>query len=197
MASWAALGPCSWGCDVFTFSELVILEVNPFPLFGPIGDVNTWFRDRAISLEARGKREAPNGANSGRINKSNYNKDEPVGSLIASVSAESSRVGPLQMELILRADASYAVYVIKGTSTIRAKSARVPRGETRVLPNGRIAKGGTFAPGERGIYLPPNLGYKGGVKVQSVSGQRANDFLSRAMSIESATHPALFGYRLG
>lgn len=171
-----------------------VIEIDPTPLFTPTGDVGRFFEARLVDIKRRAKIYAPHGGDSGRTVKSKYNP-EPFGYLRSSINGEMSRPGPLQIAFEVRADARYALFVIKGTrSPIRARATRVPAGETRILPDGRIARGGTFAPGTRGMYLPPNFGYKKGVPVQSVSGQQPNDFLSKSVEAIARIHPSLLGY---
>ena len=168
-----------------------ITEINPLPLFTPTGDVTRFFEARMVSIRRRAKVEAPDGRDSGRTQKSRANP-EPFGYLKSNINAELSHPQPLGIAIEIRSEARYSTYVIKGTGpTIRAKLARLPAGSRD--SEGR-AVGGQFAPGARGMVLPPNFGYRKGVRVQSVRGQKANDFLSRAVTVESVAHISLLGY---
>lgn len=164
----------------------VVTEINPQTLFDSTGDVTKWAQARRAGLVRRAKREAPNGADSGRTRKSRANP-EPFGSLIKGIQGSTNRVGPLQVQIILESTVRYSIFVLKGTNTIYGKQSRVGgTGPNRT----QFLLGGT----RKTMYLPPNLGYKGGVPVSQVSGQKANDFLSRAVNGEAARHPALLGY---
>jgi len=141
--------------------------------------VTRWGLARKIGIELKAKRYSPTNR---RSVKSRANAGEPVGSLRKGISASYARVGPLQITITLTSTASYSLYVIQGTTgPIRAKSQA--RGA-----DGRFLIGGT-----RRLFLPPGMGY-GAMRVKSVSGQAANDFLSRAVEAESVNHPALRGY---
>lgn len=162
-----------------TVSNLIIVEVNPLPLFGPSGDVTKWTQARRAGIVSKAKRRAPINK---RTVKSRANAAEPVGSLRRLITGSTGRPGPLQVSIEVRSGASYSIYVIQGTkSPILAKQ---QRGE-----GGRFLLGGR----RRTMYVPAGLGYRARFATQ-VSGQTANDFLSAAVNAEAASHPALLGY---
>lgn len=178
---------------VISFVGPTLIEINPQTLFDGNGDVTKWVTLRTAALSRRAKKEAPHGGDSGRINKSSANPEEFGALRKGTRASKNMQPGPLQFQITLESTVRYSLYVIKGTkSPITAKLARNPAGTRDAFGN---AIGGQFVEGRRGMFLPPNPGFgKGGIPTQQVRGQRANDFLSRAVNREAQLHPALRGY---
>lgn len=171
-------------------AEITGIVVTDTKLFNRTGDVGRWAARVEVAFTAHAIEEAPTGASTGRVNKSRANAGEPVGSLKAGISGSVNRVGPRQIETIVASSASYSLYVIKGTSTIFSKTARIPAGESGA---GQFAE---LGPGQ-GMYLPANPVPGGSAKMrQRVSGQKANNFLGRAFDATARTHSSLRGHSM-
>jgi len=168
--------------------------VTDTKLFNRTGDVGRWSMRVATKFEAHAVALAPVNKRGTKSRSTKYPVGlpaYPVGSLKRSIEMSNTRVGPRQIVTEVSANTPYAIYVIKGTGTIRSKSARVPRGEEGA---GQFR---TLEYGQSGMYLPSNPGYgKGGLR-QTVSGQRANNFLGDAYDATARTHPSLRGFKMG
>lgn len=166
-------------------AEIVGIVVTDTKLFNRTGEVGRWAARVEVAFTAHAVEEAPIGSDTGRVNKSSANAGEPVGSLKAGISGSVNRVGPRQLETIVASSASYSLYVIKGTGTIRSKSARD-------TISGQFAP---LGPGS-GMYIPANPGW-GKAKIrQRVRGQSANNFLGRAFDATARTHSSLRGHSM-
>jgi hypothetical protein len=160
--------------------------VTDTKLFNRTGDVGRWAEAVNVAYVSHARRHAPVDK---RQNKSRANSMYPVGALAASIFGEVTRVGPRHLQTLIYVDVPYALYVIKGTSTIFAKAARAPAGS----PGGI---GGQFVPLEgRGMYIPANFGLKSRY-AQRVRGQRANPFLDLAFDATARRHSSLRGYSM-
>lgn len=166
----------SWHVGVITDTKL----------FNRTGDVGRWAERVNTAYVSHAIRNAPVDK---RHTKSRANSQYPVGALRASISGEVARVGPRHLQTLIYVDVPYALYVIKGTSTIFYKGARAPAGS----PGGI---GGQFVPLEgRGMYIPANFGLKARY-AQRVSGQHANPFLELAFAATARSHSSLRGYSM-
>lgn len=173
-------------------ARLVASIVHDQALYSPAGDVTRWVHRVNRALGNNVRREAPRGRDSGRVNKTSHWAGYPEGSLKRSI---SNRVDHVSLRLYvtnLSVNVPYAMYVIKGTGPIRARMARIPAGTYSASGQ---PLGGRFAPGARGMVLPPNVvngrSYRGGIRVQQVSGQAPNNFIRRGWNITALAHPAL------
>lgn len=97
-------------------------------------------------------------------------KAPPVGSLKASIHGDVSRVGPKHLQTNIYVDVDYALFVLEGTT------------------------GPITADSSPYMKLPRNAGYGRRTRHFVVSGQRANDFLTRAGAATAMTHPSLRGF---
>lgn len=142
-------------------ARLVGLTVYSSVLFNPGGTIRRW----ADRVE---RRFTENATALAPINK-RFNKGfspYPPGSLKASISGSVERIAPKALETIISVDVPYALYVLKGTSTITA--------------------------GEGGyLFVPKNPGFGMHTRHQFVSGQRANDFLGLAHLLTARSHPSI------
>ena len=178
------------------YYQVSVVVVNDLHLFNRTGMIGRWAEGIKNELVGFSIKEAPSSLASGRAVKSEWTYQHvgpyPPGSMKANISGEALRTGPRTYHTKIVVDVPYAQAVIKGTGRIYAKpQARVPAGEV----GGSGGLGGTFDFGRVGMVLPPNLGFKAGVRVPSVSGQRANNFLGRAMVATARKHPSLRGFR--
>lgn len=157
--------------------EVTSYEVTDLKLFAPTGDFGRWIQQIEYEAIAEAVRQAPNGAASGRVNKTT---GYPVGALQASIECDVARPGPRLFDLTLSANVPYAYYVHEGTSTIYARGER-----------------GQFASASQhgGMYLPANPGWGPARWRQRVRGQRANPFLTRALTNVGHAHPAIKMWR--
>lgn len=142
-------------------AHLVGLTVYSSVLFNPGGTVRRWadrverrFTENAIALAPINKR-----ANKGF-------SAFPVGSLKASIHGDVVRIAPKMLETTISVDVPYALYVLKGTSTIHAGGAGF-------------------------LFVPKNPGFGVQTRHAFVSGQRANDFLGLAHLLTSMSHPSI------
>jgi hypothetical protein len=167
-------------------AELVGLVIYDSKMYNPGGTVRRWAERVEKKFTLNAIAEAPDGADSGRVNKTSANSMYPVGSMKRNITGEVRRVAPRHLQTTVSVNVPYALHVLKGTGTIYAKPQnRIPAGQPG---------GGQFAEGRVGMVLPPNLGFKAGVRVKSVSGQRANPFLDRAFVRTARSHPSLRGH---
>lgn len=167
-------------------AELSAIIVTDEVLFTDAGSIGRWRTSVASQMTRNSKAAAP--VNS-RVVKSRANAAYPVGSLRNLISTHTRNVTLRQFEIVTESRAPYSLYVIKGTSTIYAKSARVPAG-TR--------EGGRFAPigkGLGGMYVPPGHGM-GAMFRRQVRGQKANNFLAAGFDRTAARHSSLRGYSI-
>jgi hypothetical protein len=174
----------------YTVSAIVVEDIK---LFNRTGMVGRWAENIKNEAVAFSTLEAPDGNASGRTAKSRWTYTHigpyPPGSMKRSISGEVLRVGPRQLNTKIVVDVPYALYVIKGTGTIFSKSARSTTGQfTEIGSEGR----GESSRG--GMYLPANAKGKATVR-QRVRGQRANNFLGRAMATTARKHSSLRGFR--
>jgi len=166
-------------------AEIVAIHVNDLKLFAPTGPIGRYRASVAASMTRHAKTEAPMNS---RTRKSRANAAYPVGSLKRLISTSTANITARQFEIITSSGAPYSTYVLKGTSRIYSRSARVPKGQPGA---------GQFAPldwgGHQGMYIPPGMGHKALIR-QSVSGQAANNFLERAFDRTAVAHPSLRGF---
>jgi hypothetical protein len=172
------------------YSKITLVELHDEVLFASTGPIGRWATSVARELKSSAVAQAPHGSDSGRINKSRANASEPVGSLKRGIRSSARRAGPRQLEIELVSTASYSMYVIKGTGTIYSKSARIPKGEPGAGQFASMEEGG-------GMYLPANPGYGGSKMRQRVRGQKANNFMGRAVEATSVKHSSLRGFKMG
>lgn len=154
-------------------------------LYMPGGVVNRWVHEVSSTMYFNLEREVPVNK---RVNKTAG--EPPVGTMRALLFSDVDRVGVREFTIEAGSHAHYTKYVVEGTSTIYAKSARIPAGEPG---------GGQFVSlddeefGGRGMYLPANPGYGPARWRQRVRGQAANNFIGRAYDTTARMHPALPG----
>lgn len=166
-------------------AEITVIVITDTKLFNRTGDIRRWADRVEAAFTAHAIAEAP-------LNRrQNKNRGAPpVGTLKAGISGEVTRVGPRQLQTIIKSEAPYTLYVLKGTTTIFSKTGRIPKGEPgagQFVPIG---------PEEGGMSLPPNFGIKR-IYRQRVRGQSANNFLGRAFDATARTHSSLRGYQMG
>lgn len=164
---------------------LNVIIVQDEKLFAPTGDIGRWAQ--AVSLEFTANVHAAAPFNKRQI-KSRANAHEPVGSLRRGISGDLTRTSIRQFRINVTSSASYTLHVLFGTSRIYAKSGRVPKGE----PGAGQFRDIGFEEG--GMYIPIGMGHKAMMK-QSVSGQRANNFLDQGFRRTAATHSSLRSMR--
>lgn len=155
----------------FQFDRAVVTDAV---LYTPAGSVGRWVSSVERTMQRNAVLQAPNGAQTGRINKTS---GFPPGYLQASISSSVLRAGPRRFNIEVRADAPYAYYVHEGTSTIYARTAL-----------------GTFRTNEEGMFIPGNPGWGRSRRAARVRGQAANPFFDRAFRATSTQHPSLKGY---
>jgi hypothetical protein len=173
--------------------RVVAVEIHEETLFARTGLVGRWASSVARELKSNTIREAPRGRDSGRINKSRANAGEPEGSLKRGIRSSTRRTGPTSLEITLESTASYSTYVLKGTRTVIAASARIPRGE----PGAGQFRDLRGEDGERfGMYLPANPGFGRSKFVQRRRGQRANNFMQRGVTKTAVRHESLRGFKM-
>lgn len=147
----------------------ILVETHEQVLFAPGGQVRSWAREVSRSLKSNALFTTP-------INKRpNKFRGQP-GDLRRSLSVSVRSRGALELLIDLSASASYALYVHEGT---RSQYRRV--------------EGGRFAPKSGGFPLPANPGYGGFKRVQRISGQRPQPFLTDALAYTGVEHPAIRG----
>jgi hypothetical protein len=146
-------------------------------LFARTGDIGRWAHRVETSFTAHAIKEAPSGADTGRINKTD--PAYPVGSLRRNTSGSVSRVGPRQYQTDVTVDVPYALAVLRGSRTIYARGA-----------------GGRFANAEEGMYIPGNPGWGSSRWAQKRAGQKANNFLERAFTATARSHSSLRGFTM-
>lgn len=100
-----------------------------------------------------------------RAEKTAWNAHEPIGSLKAGISGEVTRLGPRHLQTIIKSEASYSLYVLKGT-------------------------GSPIVPATAGMLRLPPLG-PFPQQASSVRGQNANPFFDRAHAITGRRHSSL------
>lgn len=149
-------------------------------LFAPGGLVSRWGEGIEFELlrhigEAAPVNKRPNKGRSA----------PPVGTLKASINANLTHAGKT-LHIEVASDATYSLAVLRGTGTIFAKTARIPKGFTGA---GRFRIPG---PGS-GMYLPANPGHGKSKFVQQVSGQTSNNFMQRGVDRVAVSHPSLRG----
>lgn len=152
-------------------AEVTNLVVYSSVLFGVGHNIRRW----ADGVERTFTRHAINAAPlNKRSNKSRsaLAKDGPRGTLKASIHGSVDRIGPAHLETIISADASYATFVLEGTSGAVAANTENWRSW---------------------MYVPSNPGFGTRTRHQFVRGQRANNFFATAASLTAATHPSLRG----
>lgn len=164
---------------------LVAAEEHDEVLYAPGGMISNWVHEVASEMFFHLEREVPFNK---RQNKSSG--EPPVGTMLAELFSDVDRLGTREFQITAGSRAPYTRYVVGGTPTIYARSARIPKGEEG---------GGQFAPlsddefGGRGMYLPANPGYGFARWRQRVRGQTANNFIGRAYDSTARVHPALRG----
>lgn len=152
-------------------------------LYGRTGDVRKWADEIEVTYRGIATKEAPHGADTGRINKTGY---YPVGAMRASIVGEVNRIGPRHLQTTISVEVPYALAVLRGTNTIYARTA-----------GGRFRGGApTGERSGRGMYIPANPGYGGRRWAQKVSGQASNNFLERAFEATARRHSSLRGYSM-
>lgn len=167
-------------------AELVGIVVTDEVLFSPAGDIGRWRASVAAQMTRNAKAAAP--VNSRSV-KSRANAAYPVGSLRRLISSHTRNITLRRFEIITESAAPYSLYVIKGTGRIYSRSARVPKGEEGA---------GQFTPigwGSGGMYIPQGAGHKALIR-QSVSGQKANNFLAAGFDRTARRHSSLSGYSI-
>lgn len=167
MAWWEAPTLSRWWCDVTAY--LVDLVIYDSVLFNRTGQVRRWADRVEKKFTYNAWAEAPDGFETGRENKSRQNAMFPAGSLKESIEGEVTRVAPKHLVTTISVNVPYALYVLKGTGDIFPVTAEY-------------------------LYLPPNPGHGTRTRHQWVSGQEANNFLSRAATQTARTHPSLRGF---
>lgn len=123
-----------------------------------------------------------------RLNKSDWYKEFPVGSLKASITGDVDRIGPKHLQTTISVNVPYAIYVIEGTSAI------VPTTSPRMkLP---FNAGFTVLSPRRAFDANNPAEHSDFGKAtyhRVVSGQSANNFLTRAADVTALRHPSLRG----
>lgn len=152
-------------------AELIGLVVYDSVLYGRGRMVRRWADgvERQFTMNAQMLAPVNKRGNKGR-------NALPVGALAASISGSVERVGPKHLQTDISVAVPYATFVIKGTG-----SPIVANGTSNISPKGFM-------------FVPSNPGYGTRTRQNTVSGQRANDFLSAAGRATSRTHPSLRGF---
>lgn len=168
-------------------AEITAIIVHDEKLFAPTGDIGRWASSVAYEFEWNTKSAAPVSSRT----KSNWSMEhhptETNGALRRGIDASVGRTSLRRLRIDLTSSASYSTYVLFGTSRIYSRSARVPAGEPGA---GQFASVGF---GNGGMYIPLRPG-KGLIR-QSVSGQRANNFIETGFNATAARHSSLRSMR--
>lgn len=154
-------------------------------LFTPGGDIYRWAHQVQREFVTEARLRAPIDK---RANKTAVWIGYPVGSLARSISGEVRHPSLRIFNTQIVVDVPYALAVVRGTSRITSRSARVPRGESGAGQFAPLGDGG-------GMILPPNFGI-GTLRRRSVSGQRANPFLAETFRTVGARHSSLRGFSM-
>ena len=170
----------------YRFGAVVIYDEK---MYTDVGLVGRWTGSVTRELKRNTKNAAPSGLTTGRIRKSSYNSQHPVGTLKRTVDANSRQIGPRERQISVWTEAPYAVHVVYGTKTIYARSARIPKGEEGA---GQF-RGLGDSDEQYGMYIPANPGWGKAKWRQRVRGQKANNFFQTGMDLTSIRHPALRG----
>jgi hypothetical protein len=142
------------------------LVVYDSVLFNRTGQVRRWADAVQVRFTANAISEAP-------LNKrplKSRSSTLPVGGLKAGISGDVTRIGPRMLQTDISSSAPYSLYVIKGTGPV-------------ISPTRKAF-----------MTLPANPGYGGHQRAKTVSGQKPNDFLTRAGAITARRHPSLRGF---
>ena len=161
-------------------AEITNIVVYDSVLFGRTGDVGRWARRVENRFTLHAWEEAPDGWDSGYINKSRRNAMFPAGSLKESVMGDVRRVGVRHFVTTISVNVPYAMFVIGGTNDI------FPTENSRAR----------FKDGSPALYLPPNNGHTR-TRHRWVSGQESNNFLQKAGARTARTHRSLQGFVFG
>jgi hypothetical protein len=139
-------------------------------LFNRTGQVRRW-------AEAVERRFTMNARDAAPLNKRAVKTlgAPPVGTLKAGISGNVTRIGPRHLQTDIVSSAPYSLYVIRGTGTITSGSPDIEDWRSW-------------------MYVPPNPGFGGVTRQQTVSGQAPNNFLGTAARLTAARHPSLRGF---
>lgn len=125
-----------------------------------------------------------------RVNKSDWYKEFPVGSLKASISGSVTRVGPKHLQTDISVAVPYAIYVIEGTDFIVPTSSprlKLPFNTGFTVLSARQAfDAANDNPAEHSDFGKPTYH-------RVVRGQSANNFLTLAADVTALRHPSLRG----
>jgi hypothetical protein len=134
-------------------------------LFNRTSNVGRWAASVARTFEVNAIARAPVNK---RPNKSLWYKAYPPGALKASIETSTLREAPKRISIRLDIGVPYATYVIEGT-------------HGPIVPTSREY-----------LTLPRNPGFRKR-RHFTVSGQRPNNFLSKAAAATARRHPSLRG----